>query len=155
MTRLAFLIVFAVLGAASGATAQTWRAPSEEFRRYGVLTAACNDNGHGGVCLGLACPEGQLQLVSAAGGGGPMNGETSILIGQRRETVTFRWDDRGLDVLGIAASRAPIRAAVVEAIASTPRVVLRSNGVGSPLTHRFATRNLAREWQRVRASCPG
>jgi hypothetical protein len=150
MARLAafLLLLFAATG---GAAAQTWQAAGEPFRRYGVLTAACLDDG--GVCLAVACPEGQLQLVSAAGGGGPMNERTTIITADRRFEVTFTWDDRGIDILGIAASRAPIDRSMLDAMAASPRIVLRSNGLGSPITHRFATRNLAREVQRIAASC--
>jgi hypothetical protein len=151
MARLTLLIALSFLAAGS-ALAQSWQAPDPQFRRFGFLTVACNDDSHGGVCLGLACPEGQLQLVSAAGGGGPMDGPT-ITMGERRAQATFVWDDVGINVLGIAASRAPVDRATVEAMAATPRVTLRAGSGNSALVHRFATRNLAREWERVARSC--
>lgn len=153
MARLAVVIALAMLAGGS-ASAQTWQQPTAEFKDFGFLTIACNDDAHGGVCLGIACPEGQLQLISAAGGGGPMDGPTVIITSQRRIEATFRWESVAVERLGIAASRARVEPATIEAMAASPRIILRAGSGNSALTHRFATRNLAREWQRISSSCP-
>jgi hypothetical protein len=150
------VIAALLLLAGAGAEAQSWAQPPESgWRRYGLLTVVCRSDGHTDLCLGLACRAGRPELVSAAGGGGPMDGRTRLRAGDLDILLDFAWDDRALDALGIAASRAAVTAEQVEALAATRTITLSSGGRGSQISHRFPTRELAREWRRIAPNCRG
>jgi hypothetical protein len=152
----ALVLAFAVLAGGTAAQAQSWAAPADaQWRRYGLLSVVCRGDGHTDMCLGLACRGGRVELVSAAGGGGPMDGRTRLRAGDLDLQLAFAWDDRAIDALGIAASRAPVTASQVEALAATRSITLSSGGRGPGVSHRFPTRELAREWRRIAPGCGG
>jgi hypothetical protein len=145
----------AVLGAAFlGGTAQaeSWGAPSREFVRYGIRTIVCDERPHGAPCLGLACRNGALALVSASGGGGPMDGLTRVSTGQGAFTLNFAFDPRAVDRLGVAAASASLIAAQIDRLLAATSLILTSHADAS-IRHRFTTRGLAGEWRRVAAAC--
>jgi hypothetical protein len=156
MKRPLVLAAFLLALAPTGAAAQSWAQPVEAgWRRYGLLTVVCRSDGHTDMCLGLACRAGGVELVSAAGGGGPMDGRTRLRAGDLDLQLAFAWDDRAIDALGIAASRAAVTPGEVEALAATRTITLSSGGRGPGVSHRFPTRELAREWRRIAPGCRG
>lgn len=152
---LSALAVGVALGAVflgGTAQAQSWGAPSREFARYGFRTIACHARPEGAPCLGLACRNGTLVLLSAAGGGGPMDGPTQVSTGKGSLTLSFSWDERAVDQLGVAASSADLTAAQFDMLLAATSLTLTSQAEAS-LRHRFSTRGLASEWRRVAAAC--
>lgn len=145
----------AVLGAivlGSPAQAESWGAPSREFARYGIRTIACDERPHGAPCLGLACRNGALALVSASGGGGPMDGLTRVSTGQGAFTLNFAFDPRAVDRLGVAAASANLTAAQLDMLLAATSLILTSEADAS-IRHWFTTRGLAGEGRRVTTAC--
>jgi hypothetical protein len=139
---------------AADAAAQSWAPARAEFARYGLLTVVCRGAGHTRMCLGLACRAGRLDLVSAAGGGGPMSGATAVRFGGQRVVVNFEDDSRALDVLGIAAARARVAPEVLSGMARAAEIELRPAPSAAPDgVHRFPGRGLAAELRRAAATC--
>ena len=150
---------FALLGAAALAfaadgafAAEDWGTPGPAYARFGIRTIACDERTHDQPCLGLACIDGSVALVSAAGGGGPMDGPTRISTGRDSFTLRFAFDARALDRLGVAASRAFPTAAQFDILLAARSLTLVSQPDGQ-IRHRFGTRGLAREGERVAANC--
>jgi hypothetical protein len=144
--------VLSVLGMTSSASAEAWSAPTREFARYGVRTIVCDRSGHTSVCLGLACRHDAFELVSAAGGGGPMEGATTVANGRSRFTVNFVFDPKALDLLGLAASRAVLNGNQFSALAQASKIRLTA-GDDRKIQHVFSSEGQQREWQRVRSMC--
>ena len=144
--------LLSVLGITSSASAEAWSAPSRKFVRYGVRTIVCEGSGHTSVCLGLACQHGAFELVSAAGGGGPMEGATTVANGRSRFTVNFVFDPKALDLLGLAASRAVLDGNQFSALAKASKIRLTA-GDDRKIQHLFSSEGQKREWQRVRSMC--
>lgn len=143
------------LGAAllgNAAQAESWGSPGREFVRYGVRTIVCDERPHGVPCLGLACRNGALALVSASGGGGPMDGPTRVSTGQDAFTLNFEFDPRAIDRLGVAAASVDLTAAQFDTLLAAKSLTLTSQADAS-VRHRFSTRGLASEWRRVAAAC--
>jgi hypothetical protein len=147
-----FSAVLSLLGITSSASAEAWSAPSREFARYGVRTIVCERSGHTSVCLGLACRHDAFELVSAAGGGGPMEGATTVANGRSRFTVNFVFDPKALDLLGLAASRAVLNGNQFSALAHASKIRLTA-GDDRSIQHSFSSEGHRREWQRVRSMC--
>ncbi len=135
----------------SSAAEQGWERSRGKFARYGLITQSCLRAGHTETCLGLACRAGRLELVSAAGGGGPLNGPTNVGFGGRLLKVTFTEDTRALDVLGISASRSTIRLEALRAMAAAPAIEVRS-GQGN-VKLQFRTAGLRAELGRAENIC--
>jgi hypothetical protein len=140
------------IGVGSPALAQSWGAPSRDYARYGIRSVICDERTHAAPCLGLACLDGALALVSAAGGGGPMDGPTRVSTGRTSFSMNFEFDPRAIDRLGVAAAKADLTAAQFEALIEARSITLAAQSDDS-LRHRFTTRGLAREWRRVATAC--
>lgn len=138
--------------AAGTAQAQSWGTPNRAFSNYGVKTIVCDERTHDAPCLGLACRDGALALVSASGGGGPMDGPTTVSTGRTRFTLRFQYDARAVDRLGIAASHSDLTLSQFEALVAATSVTVNAKGDPS-IRHRFPTRGLASEGRRAAASC--
>lgn len=133
--------------------ARGWRASRGGFAHYGLVSETCDSDGHATACLALACRWGQIELASAAGGGGPMEGRTTIRFGGRTLRTTFVLDPRAVDVMGLAASRSRISGKALEAMAAAGAIELSAPNSGVVMVHRFPTRNLAVEVTRAAAAC--
>jgi hypothetical protein len=134
------------------AQAESWAPPTREFTRYGVQTMVCDRAGQVPICLGLACRNGALELVSAAGGGGPMEGPTRVSNGKTAFTLNFLFDPEAVNRLGLAAARVKLSSDQVSALTDALEVTLRA-GYDRRVRHGFSSQNQAQEWRRVRASC--
>lgn len=128
-----------------------WGEPSRAEARYGLRAVVCRPDGHGGTCLALACRGGRPVLVSASGGGGPMEGPTRVSTGRTAFDLRFTFDGTAVDVLGIAAAEAPLDRSQVEAILKATRITLASSEPGH--RHEFPGRGLADRGGRAAASC--
>ena len=149
---LAGAVALGAVFLAQAAHAQSWAAPSRNFARYGVRTMTCDQRPHAVPCLGLACFNGALALVNAAGGGGPMDGPTRVSTGRRSFTLNFQYDEQAIDRLGVAAARADLTAAQYEALLEAESITLALQS-DTRIRHRFSTRGLANEWGRVAQAC--
>lgn len=121
--------------------------------RYGLISEVCNSDGHAPICLALACRSQRLEFINAAGGGGPMEGLTTIRFGGRSLKTTFVYDDKAVDVLGVAAARTRLTDKVLRAMAEAQEVRLSAPNTNLVVEHRFQTRNLASELMRATAVC--
>jgi hypothetical protein len=104
-------MVIAACGVAAslgGPAAQGWTPSRGGFACSGLIGEVCASDGHAPMCLALAWRAGRLDLVSAAGGGGPMEGATTIRFGGRSTRTTFVFDGRAADAMGVAAARARV-----------------------------------------------
>jgi hypothetical protein len=144
-------VVLALLGS-SAVHAESWAPPTREFARYGVQTMVCDRAGQVPICLGLACRNGTLELVSAAGGGGPMEGPTRVSTGKRSFSLNFLFDPEAVNQLGLAASRARLNSDQISILIDALEVNLTA-GYDRRVRHTFSSQNQAQEWRRVRASC--
>jgi hypothetical protein len=151
MYAIGWGVMLGLLGS-NAAYAESWAPPSREFARYGVQTVVCNRAGQVPICLGLACRNRAWELVSVAGGGGPMEGLTRVFNGKRSYTLNFLFDPRAIDQLGLAASRVKLSSNQVSALADATEITLTA-GHDPRIRHSFPLRNQAQEWRRVRASC--
>jgi hypothetical protein len=150
--KFAAAVALALISMENAVKAQSWGAPSPDFARYGIRTMVCDERTHAAPCLGLACVDGALALVSAAGSGGPMDGPTRVSNGRSTFTLRFEFDPRAIDRLGVAAARTDLTAAQFEALLAAQAITLTAQSDTS-IRHRFSTRGLAREWRRVAAAC--
>lgn len=150
--RAALVVLVGAAGLAGAAHAQSWGAPNRDFARYGVRTMVCAERAHAAPCLGLACRGGALALVNAAGGGGPMEGETRVSTGAGAFTLRFKFDPRALDRLGVAAASADLTAPQVETLLAATSLTLTLQA-DPRIRHRFSTRGLAGAWRRAAAAC--
>jgi hypothetical protein len=143
-----------VLGllASYAAQAGSWVPPTRELTRYGVQTMVCDRAGQVPICLGLACRNGTLELVSAAGGGGPMEGPTRVSTGKTSFSLNFLFDPEAVNQLGLTAARVKLSSGQVSALTDALEVTLTA-GYDRRVRHRFSSQNQAQEWRRVRASC--
>ncbi len=137
---------------ARAAQAQAWTLPNAAEARYGLGTVACHAGPHGGSCLALSCRSKRRVLVSAAGGGGPLEGPVRVSAGQAAFDVTFTFDPKGIDVLGIATSWAEVTAAQAEALLSASTLALTPREPGGD-SLRFPTRRLAELGRRAWRTC--
>jgi hypothetical protein len=144
-------VVLALLGS-SAVHAESWAPPTREFARYGVQTMVCDRAGQVPICLGLACRNGTLELVSAAGGGGPMEGPTRVSNGKTAFTVNFLFDPEAVNKLGLAAARVKLSSDQIAALTDAREVTLTA-GYDRRIRHRFSSQNQAQQWRRVRAAC--
>ncbi len=152
---LVYLIRWGVMLASlsgSAVYAESWAPPTREVARYGVQTMVCDRAGHVPICLGLACRKGTLELVSAAGGGGPMEGPTRVSIGKRSFTLNFLFDPEAVDRIGLAASRVKLSSDQASTLMDAPEITLAA-GYNRRVRHRFSSQNQVEEWRRVRGSC--
>jgi len=138
--------------AAQAQPTQSWGAPSREFARYGVRTMVCDTRTHDAPCLGLACRAGTLVLVSAAGGGGPMDGPTRLSTGPSSFTLRFRFDERAIDQLGVAAASAELAPDQLEALMAATSITLTAQS-DARIRHQFPTRGLAEAGRWAAAGC--
>lgn len=132
--------------------AESWGEPNRAFARYGVRSIVCNASTHDAPCLALACREGALALVSAAGGGGPMDGATRISTGRNAFTANFKYDERAIDKLGVAASEMDLTARQFDALLAATSLTLSLQSDPS-IRHTFPTQGLATAWNRVFKTC--
>jgi hypothetical protein len=151
-TGLARIVALATICMAGPVQGRSWGTPGRDYGRYGILTMVCDERRHAAPCLGLACFDRTLALVSAAGGGGPMEGATRVSNGRTAFTLRFEFDPAAIDRLGVAASRASLDAAQFQALLGAEAITLAANTDPS-VRHRFSARGLAREWRRAAASC--
>lgn len=135
------------------AAAEGWGPARSSSARYGLISEVCNSDSHAPYCLALGCRSGRLELVSAAGGGGPMEGRTTILFGDRSLQTTFVYDDKAVDELGIAAAWARVPDQVLRAVANAEEVRLTAPNAGVVAKHLFPTRGLASELPRAATEC--
>jgi hypothetical protein len=134
------------------AQAESWATPTHEFVRYGVQSMVCDRAGQVPICLGLACRNGTLELVSAAGGGGAMEGLTRVSTGKRSFTLNFLFDPEAVDRIGLAAARVKLSSDEVSALTDALEVTLTA-GYDRRIRHRFSSQNQVEEWRRVRTLC--
>jgi hypothetical protein len=142
----------AALGESSAAE-ESWERSHGKFARYGLITQTCLRAGHTETCLALACRAGRLELVSAAGGGGPLDGPATVGFGGRLLKVKFTEDPRALDALGISAARSAIGVEPLRTMAAAPAIELHSGQGSTLLKIRFRTAGLRAELGRAQAMC--
>jgi hypothetical protein len=65
----------------------------------------CDQAGQVPICLGLACRNGTLELVSAAGGGGPMKVRRASPLERTSFSLNFLFDPEAVNQLGLTAAR--------------------------------------------------
>jgi hypothetical protein len=158
--RLGLAGVVALLAAAPAAVGETsagqesWERSQGKFARYGLITQTCLRAGHTDTCLGLACHAGRLQLVSAAGGGGPLDGPVTVGFGGQLLKVRFTEDPRAIEVMGISASRTTIEPEPLRTMATAPTIELHSGQGSTRLSIRFRTGGLRAEVRRAQNLCP-
>lgn len=143
--------VVSVLGTA--AAAEGWAPARGSSARYGLISEVCTSDGHAPICLALACRSRRLELVSAAGGGGPMEGRITIRYGDHVVRTSFVYDDKAVDMLGIAAARASVPEQVLRSMANAEEVRLSAPNAGVVAEHRFPTRGFKTELARATAAC--
>jgi hypothetical protein len=144
-------VVLGLLGSYA-AQAGSWAPPNRDFARYGLQTMVCDQAGQVPICLGLACRNGTWELVSAAGGGGPMEGPTRVSNGKRSFTLNFLLDPEAVNRLGLAAARVKLSSDQVSALMEALEVTLTAE-YDRRIRHRLSLQNQAQEWRRVRATC--
>ena len=96
-TGLARIVALATICMAGPVQGRSWGTPGRDYGRYGILTMVCDERRHAAPCLGLACFDRTLALVSAAGGGGPMEGATRVSNGRTAFTLRFEFDPAAID----------------------------------------------------------
>ncbi|WP_232629938.1 hypothetical protein [Methylobacterium sp. Leaf118] len=148
------MVACAVTLLPTAASAESWTVARGGSARYGLISEVCRTVGDVPTCLALACRGGALDLVSVAGGGGPMEGKTTLRFGERSAHVSFVYDPKAVDRMGIAAARARVSSGLIDALARADRVELSTSGAGERYAHRFTLRGLSQHVSRARAACP-
>jgi hypothetical protein len=123
--------LIAALGAsllplAGASAAERWLRAEDDVARLGLEFVVCADNTLQVACMGVACNDGKLELVSIRSGGGAFEGRTAIEMDSGSFVVEFgAWEPAIMEVIGVSGSRAPIELHVLEAIASSNRVTFK------------------------------
>ena len=110
LTAVAALGSGLAAGIAQAQPTRSWGVPSREFARYGVRTMICDTRTHDAPCLGLACRAGTPALVQRrrrrqarwTGRRG------ACRPGRAASTLRFRFDERAIDQLSVAAASAEL-----------------------------------------------
>lgn len=132
--------------------AQSWGEPNRAFARYGVRAIACDESTHDAPCLAIACRGGALVMVSAAGGGGPMDGPTRVSTGRNVFSASFKYDEDAINKLGVAASEVDLTASQFDMMLTATSLTLSPQSDPS-IRHKIPTRGLTASWNRAFKSC--
>lgn len=137
------------------ASAESWKPAHGDFARYGLMSEVCTSDGHVQTCLALTCRGGRLELVSAAGGGGPMEGQATLRFGTRSARVSFVYDAKAVDIMGVAAARAGVPSRLLNALTDATAIELSTSNSGARIVHRFTMDGFAKELRRATGTCVG
>lgn len=153
MRAISALAAFGFAAIPAIASAESWKPSHGSFARYGLISEVCTNDGHAPTCLALTCRAGRLELVSAAGGGGPIEGPAILRFSGRSARVSFVYDVRAIDILGVAAARARIPSRLFEGLNNTRVIELSTRDSGARIVHRFTMNGFANEVRRATGIC--